>query len=115
MSRRMLFLVAFILGELSMLPELLSWKNHPVVEAIPIPAGVFNQLTYRKYVMKSVPHLNGGKRNLTVILTDEDHVRSLFHTVTGEYAPGLEGFYKFFSYIMNGCPTWAFSPTAHHL
>lgn len=94
MNKRIVFLLGLIVGQAAMLPYVFFWKNHPVVEAVPFPEGMFKQFVFRRYVMKDVPHLDGGKRDLTVIITNEDNVRALYQKLSGEYAPDLMGFYN---------------------
>jgi hypothetical protein len=89
------FFIGLFIGQLAMLPYVYMWMKHPVVQAIPIPTEIFKQLPYRKYIMYGVPHRDGGKRDLTVIITSEENVHTLLNAYegTGDYS-GVLGFYN---------------------
>jgi hypothetical protein len=94
MKSRTLFLLGMIVGQALMVPYVWFWKTHPVVQVIPIPDRIFDQISFRKYEMYDVPHRDGGKRTLTVYLTSEDDVRALYKNETGEYVSNLMGYYN---------------------
>lgn len=95
MTPRRSFFIGLLLGQLVMLPYIYMWMKHPVVQAIPIPTEIFNELPYRKYTMHDVPHRDGGKRDLTVVITSEENVHTLLaaYEGRGDYS-GVLGFYN---------------------
>lgn len=94
MNKRQFLFAGILLGQILMLPYVFFWKHHPIVEAIPFSEEVYKHMETRKYIMNDVPHLDGGKRPLTVIITPVENVRQIYKEYSGEEAPGLMGFYS---------------------
>lgn len=94
MNKRQFFFAGILIGQILMLPYVFFWKHHPIVEAIPFSEEVYKRMETRKYVMNDVPHLDGGKRPLTVLITSIDNVRAIYKEYSGQEEPGLMGFYS---------------------